>query len=238
MGERETITSKRFIAFFDIMGFKEMVMRENHDKILNMMKELKKFISSIESCYSGIPGKGGKIKTKFIEERVQTVLFSDSILIFTDSGTKEMAESLIYHCNLFIQYCAKSKIPIKGALSFGKFTSDFNQSIFLGQPLIDAFLLQEELQMYGAILDFNIERKLKELKFDFPNSNELIKYKAPTKSGKINHYCLNWVNDKDFKVKQSVQNIDNIYTVVSGKPRLYIDNTLDFLEHIIKLGTK
>ena len=36
------ITTDRYVAFIDIMGFKDMVARSTHDEIYQMMKEIDK----------------------------------------------------------------------------------------------------------------------------------------------------------------------------------------------------
>lgn len=225
-------TDNRFIGFFDILGFKEMVMRQNHIETYKKLKEIKDFITdAIEGSYSGIKGKGGKIKTIYFEQKPKAVIFSDSILIISESDKPKVAESFIYHCNLFMKHCINAQIPIKGALSYGSFTADFKNSIFFGQPLIDAFLLHEELSMFGAILDFNIEKKLKELNLSSNFWNRLIKYKTPTKSGAINYYCINWLHvSQDKEIINYNPIIEKFYTTASGKPRAYVDNTADFIK--------
>jgi len=36
------LTDKRFVCFLDIMGFKDLVMRNSHDEIYKMLNELSK----------------------------------------------------------------------------------------------------------------------------------------------------------------------------------------------------
>lgn len=226
------ITCDRFVAFFDIMGFKEMALRNSHEVMLTKLGAIKYFKDNI------IEGDQYNQHLKN-ESGLKSFVFSDTIVAFTKSDSAKDAEILLAKCSHFIRMCLTNKLPLKGVISFGKISIGWQDSMFYGQPIIDAYLLQEELQMYGAILDFNAEKKFKELSKEENIWNKIILYKTPTKTGKINHYCLKWAPQRfkpeKFKSEQCREYVENIYTIVSGKPRVYVDNTLDFLDHITKL---
>lgn len=224
------ITCNRFIAFFDILGFKEMALRNSHEEMLNKLSLIKHFKDNIiegYDCNQQLKDKGN----------LKSFLFSDTIIAFTRSDSPIDAEIILSKCNHFIRMCLLNKIPIKGVISFGKITIGWGNTMFFGQPIIDAYLLQEEMQMYGAILDFNAEKKWKEMEIENEKWNKIILYKTPTKNGKINHYCLKWTGDKVIQENIPSANnrliVEDIYTIVSGKPRIYVDNTLDFLDYLI-----
>lgn len=52
-----------------------------------------------------------------------------------------------------------SKIPFRGSIAYGEMTVDLENSIFFGQPLIDAYLLGEQLQSYGIACHASAEKK-------------------------------------------------------------------------------
>jgi hypothetical protein len=52
-----------------------------------------------------------------------------------------------------------NNIPLKGAIAFGNFSANWDQSVFFGKPLIDAFELHNDLDMYCAILHSSAEKK-------------------------------------------------------------------------------
>jgi hypothetical protein len=171
-------------------------------------------------------------------------LFSDSVIIISHSCDSKSVESFILYCTNFLYFCFEQGIPIKGAVSYGLFTADYDNSIFFGQPLIDAFLLQEELQFYGCIMDSNFEREmdkfssLKDFIYDF-----VISYRVPTKSGIILHKCINWLSmhshfKKDSDREEGLNFVKQFYYQVSGKPRLYVDNTMQFAEYCIDIISK
>ena len=60
------VTDKRFVAILDILGFKDMVARENHQKILNRLRELSSYSITIA-------------ESDLFNGTLHVVIFSDSI---------------------------------------------------------------------------------------------------------------------------------------------------------------
>jgi len=231
-------TTNRFVAFFDIMGFKDIMIRNGHDYALNKVKTFKKAVDTL------INGSEENFK---MTTNLKSYRFSDSIFIFSKTDIPQDFDNLLHQCNILLKICFQYNIPLKGAISHGLVTADFDNSIFVGQPMIDAYVLHEDLQMFGAILDHNTENKLKEyslLKDDtkIKLHSEVTQYKTPTKSGKINYYCIKWPflafpiqggpSDYAFDLSDK-KHIDNFYNTVSGKARLYVDNTIEFVNSLI-----
>jgi hypothetical protein len=137
------------------MGFKEFVERNNHDGVVKKLRGLKESISKIEELHSN-PDLAKFFKVS--ESRVIT--FSDSIIIFSKDDTRESLTKIILDASALIWSAFDNEVPIKGALSYGEITVDFEYSLFFGRPIIDAYLLHDQLQLYTAVLDHNIEKKL------------------------------------------------------------------------------
>lgn len=72
------VTDKRYVCFLDIMGFKDMVMRNSHDKIYKMLEDFSKDRATLESP---------NIPAGYEPESMKTVSFSDSIVIFTKNDS-------------------------------------------------------------------------------------------------------------------------------------------------------
>jgi len=217
-------TIERFILFIDILGFKDLVNRVSHEAIFNKMQSLVDTINEVSKKYKG----NISLKTE-----IKPVIFSDSIILITKEGNIEDIIELINSAIYVFQKSIADVLPIKGALSYGVFTSDFEQSLHFGQPLIDAFQLQEELQLYAIVLDNFVEEFLKKNNFD---SKDIIKYYTPTKNGKINYFLINPLAGLEDRTQKDdfTKSIEEFYCKVSGKPRIYIDNTLKLIEHINK----
>lgn len=108
-------------------------------------------------------------------------------------------------------------IPLKGALAEGHITCDMSKQLFFGQALIDAYLLEENVQYYGIIVHHSAEETVKNMQSDlFAN------LKSPLKSGFIEHYNILWWKDS---TANALEGLDRVRLLVSDSPRRYVDNT-------------
>lgn len=220
------ITTKRFVALFDIMGFKDLVERNSHNLVLNKLNKLKNASEIIENVNNN---RGlGKI---FKISETRTITFSDSLIIFSKGDKIGDICKLVADSAWLLTYSLRHGIPIKGALSYGEITVDFNNSLFFGRPIIDAYLLHDQLQLYAAILDNNFEARLNALQLpkDFPRI--IFDYKANMKYGRTFHKIIPPGKETD-GYKQNTEQVKKIYESVSGSPRIYVDNTLELLHFL------
>ncbi len=209
----------RFIGFIDIMGFKDIVARRPHQEIKHMLLQM----NQTRNILLNILGKNYKEGSKNQDTRVKSISFSDSILFITKSDSPKDLFNLSVTLRICQEATIQSGLPTKGAISHGILTADFERSIFVGQPLIDAYLLQDQLYYYGIIVDNNAESKLKKIiqngNNDFPN-NLFVKLSTPLKFGKVTHFNLKLKNLQD-------EHLDYLYNSVSGQVRKYVDNTIE-----------
>lgn len=209
----------RYIGFIDIMGFKDLVARRPHQEIKHMLLQM----NQTRRILLKILGRDHKAGTVKEDTRVRSISFSDSIVFVTKSDLPEDLFNLSVALKICQEAAIQSGLPTKGAISHGKLTIDFDRSIFFGQPLIDAYLLQEQLFYYGIIADNNAEARLKTLmeekSGDFEH-NHFIRLSTPLKSGKVNHFNVRL---------NSIQadQLDYLYDSVSGTARKYVDNTIE-----------
>lgn len=221
-------TANRFVAFLDIMGFKERVGRTSHNKLLDQLTKFNRDITS----YIG----------KYQNSEIQLAQFSDSIVLFSNDATQKSLKTLAEVTRGIMQTAIKQQIPIKGAIAQGQITCDIPKQLFFGQALIDAYLLEENIHYYGILVHHTAESSVTKLS----SENMIFKdIKAPLKSGKISHYELSWYTDDNIQnAKEKIEEIStalkDIRQTVSDAPRKYIDNTLDVIneyyqtENIIK----
>ncbi len=216
-------TTERFVAFFDIMGFKDLVLKTKHQDIVNLLENLSEVRTTLEKA------NNAELTTrKFTSGETKSFTFSDSIIFFSKSNTEADAHKITLDCLYLIKVALEKQIPIKGALSYGEITVDHKNSIYFGQPIIDAYILHEDLHLFSVIADCQFEKKVitpnlaaTKAVFEF--------YKTPLKSGKSNHFVLKPTSKhKD----AALDNLNKLYHTVSGKPRQYIDNTIEFINSI------
>jgi hypothetical protein len=236
-------TNNKIVAYFDVMGFKDLVFNNPHEDIT---KKMRKFVQMVNSLGTAIMLNQDGEKT----EIQKVVIFSDSIMLISIDDSLSNAIDMMMTSSLILGLSLNLGLPINGCIAFGEFTADFKNSLFLGKPLIDAYLLQKELLVYSIVLHHSFEKRY---------GNEVInrqkmfegkrwfKYLTPFKSGKSMHYHLNWIleqrllwkNQNDTEEEKNQLNrilneIENVYLTISGADRVYIDNTLDITKALIK----
>lgn len=225
-----SVDCKRYIGFIDVMGFKDMVLKKSHEEI-GLMLEQVSYMKNILQRVVADPMQ--KVDDRFKkEERIKSITFSDSVLFVTKDDSLSDLLVLSSILAIFQEAAIQRGAPTKGAISFGRFTADFEKSIFYGQPLIDAYLLQDQLYYYGIIADNNVENKIIEGRRKNGKEKELIdshfiQLRTPLKSGKVSHYNIKLDSITD-------DQIEDMYRTVSGGVRKYVDNTSDIYNEMNK----
>jgi hypothetical protein len=203
-----TGTQERFVTFLDIMGFKDRVARNSHQQILEDLQQLSNYVSE-------------EIKES---DQFTFTMFSDSLIIFSNDVSQETFISIIKLSNSVVKKSISLGLPIKGAIAKGECTTRFGEKmLFFGQPIIDAFVLEEDVEMYNIVLHNTVETyatalSQKEILFDC---------EVKLKGGKSHHYVLAWFAKN---IQEGKDNLREIRNSVSGAPRRYIDNTLKCIE--------
>lgn len=235
-------TKKRFVVFLDIMGFKERVARNTQESLYKELTDFNKDITTIINSNKNVKAEQTikqndssevtLIKSEEEDDEILLAQFSDSIVIFTNGNTKENLLTISNVAKqIMISAIKREKpIPLKGALAEGDITCDMAKQLFFGQALIDAYLLEENIQYYGIVVHHSAEQSVKDCIVDIFKDNLI-----PLKSGKIRHYELVWYDDSYDVVKSG---LDKIRLSVSDSPRKYVDNTNSIIDEFIRQKDK
>ena len=111
-------TCERFVAFFDILGFENTVIREKHEDVHKFMKRLSKCVRAIEN-------NTRKYKDTIITDynlaivEIRPLFFSDSILLTAPDDSEDSLFNLWFNSAFLLCHSIGSQIPIKGALAHG-----------------------------------------------------------------------------------------------------------------------
>ena len=208
----DTGTCERLVAFLDIMGFKDMVARQNETKIESKLFELSEYITQSVNK----------------EQNFIHFIFSDSIILFgTNDNLENIFDSFVSLVGKIVEKSISLGLPIQGALSKGSCTVAIGaKPFYFGQPIIDAYLLEESVVMYGVVLHNSVEEYAERLS----NNSELVyDYDVVLKGGHSKHYIVNWARN-DFELNR--RNVLNIRKTVSDSPRRYVDNTMNCMKYI------
>ena len=224
----ENTTADRFVLFADILGFKDLVNSDRHE---NIVKKLEKISEAIDFISGEHSHNALKSEVRDLEQgQTKAIAFSDSIVVFSKGHTHIDASKIISDAHAIMHYALETSIPIKAALSFGKMTVDFEKSLFFGQPLIDGYLLHEDLNLLSVIIDNNAERQMASYRKKVYNYDNIIcNYDVPMKFGKVNH---DLIRPSSITLEERIEGLKSLYLNTSGKPRIYLDNTLKFWESL------
>ena len=224
--------NKRFVCFLDIMGFKDMVYNENHLVVKNKLIALSQIRQQIIDVTTDL-NNGVEKYPQYENCEIKPIAFSDSIVFFTNEDKPNDFLLLSYAVKSIVSRSIKLGIPIKGAISHGLLTANFEKSVFFCKPLINAYLLQEEIQYYGVVLDNHAEAFLNANKEAISTSSLYFSIKTPLKKGVITHTNLSLLNNS---LKGS--DLNNLYNTVCGSTRIYVDNTISVFNTITDLKIK
>ena len=165
---------------------------------------------------------------------VETTTYSDSIVIYSANDDRNSLDAIICTIAGLTQDLLSEGIPFKGALSAGLMTYDKENSIYFGQPLIDSYLLQEELHYYGIIVHGSAQEKIEEYEY----MSFMHEYNCPLKKGKSKHLTIAPIYlslpIKRFEKHDTklINSVNSMKFTTSGHLRIYVDSTIDYIKTI------
>ena len=151
---------ERFVAFLDLLGFKDKVMRSTHEEIY---AELHK-ISTVRQYLEGTTNNDS-IQKALNDVDIYIVSFSDSIVLFSKNDDIDNFKFFSIALLGLFSEAIKNKIAIKGAVAHGLVSLNKSEQIYFGQPIIDAFLLEEDVNFIGVLCHNSIDKYLKSDKY-------------------------------------------------------------------------
>lgn len=146
---------KSYVAFLDVLGFKQLVYskkKADREKIELYLKTAHEALNKLKE----IPSK----------KNISSILISDSIILtvpFGDNKT-EHTNNLRQLCIAILSLQRKLSVKdiwVRGAVSYGDTYFDDRNNQIVGSAYIDAYLLEEKMAQYPrVILDNRIIKEL------------------------------------------------------------------------------
>lgn len=248
---------KRFIAHFDILGYKEFI-ENNTTEYINqqndhIFRESQTAVAR-DGAYIDVPGG---IAPDVRTAEVNCMHFSDTILFWTNAATQNDFLKLAHVCYKFYWRTMQTSFAIRGALGFGEFSFEpfqirgdngarfLNSSLF-GKGLVDIYLKAENQDWAGCFIDDSAWNALDEegnkivseaSLNDLIYKNVIVFYPVPLKDGRREYrHCFRLMNSLDNATfRNSAIDIKRIFTQhMNGKPIVpsverKMNNTIDFL---------
>ena len=210
----------RYVAYLDILGFKDYVMRNSIHAVYSRLKALNALR----------PEEQDPDYESETSKRIKFTIFSDSVFIFSKDDDFVSLRHFLTYVKRVMRMALRKEIPLKGAIAYGNMAVDVKNNLFCGQPIVDAYLLEEDLQYMGVVFHHTYEEayfKLSDTQIKRV-SNWIKEVSTPFRYGKRTHLNLDYriAGSTTYELKERIEN-QRFYS--SGDARKYIDNTLEMI---------
>lgn len=184
MENNKVINGNCWVAYFDILGFKNLLndflsQSKTEDEVT---LEIEAFV---ELYYMDILRNLEK-KGEYNPDKVFTRWFSDTFFFYTVDDSPESLCCIEKSATHFFVDVIWKKMPLRGALGFGAFYADKKNGIFLGPALIDAYEYGEKQNWIGLVISPKACVKLQKINLCPPDRGGYVEYDVPTKSKEKN----------------------------------------------------
>jgi hypothetical protein len=146
---------KRFVAFFDILGFGSWVESEGSKKVFTYVRG---FLNLM--VRSSLPGSTvhQDMSVDLQKSDIGYINFSDSIVFYSRNDSYHCLKAMLTVCGEFmnIVICGPSRM-LRGAIAHGEFYADPKANAYVGKALIDAYKLEEDQDWLGLSLHESVE---------------------------------------------------------------------------------
>jgi len=208
------MTGHHWVTMLDILGFRDMVETRPLSLLVDQVALLIAVAEPKEaSC--GFPSKLGRMRQRDLT--LGHLHFSDTLMLWTppidarDSDFNVFALShLCITVGNLIAFALVNGLPLRGGLAFGECYIDPAKQLAIGQPIVDAHLLEQDQEWLGAAVSFDQLRKLREVEL-IGEWCGIFPYPVPTKTvHSCELFALDWTRIPRMppKVTQSLWKIN------------------------------
>lgn len=231
-----TTTQNRLVLYLDIMGFKDLVQKVHPEKLHEHLVDVTQLTTQMKHMGYADLERAGVEDQDYPE--VKSQIFSDSIVFVTEGTSVNDLFVLTKGAKWVSTILFQHHITFRGAIAAGVMTYDDQNSIFFGQPLINAHQLETQLDLFGIVAHHTFEHLLKATfkKEKCKDSlQDYVPYPVKTKRGKAKHLLLDWIRfAENIHNKHFHEKIYSILsTQMSGGPKHYLDNTYSFFKECL-----
>ena len=231
-----------FVAFFDILGFKNMVEKNSHEELMEAYEfGLYESLDTAEKMTNLVMGMITP-PNELESLKIQIYVISDSIIFIQNTLTQRGLLYIISYCRMLIGSAMADGIPIRGGLSFGPVSIENKRgTTIVGLGLTKAYNLESKQQWAGGIVDkecFEIVPKENEDLVNHLINNKknpiITKYNVPQKDGSVKEeLAMDWTiyelikSEEDIRASFSKHNKE-----INEDVEIKIKNTIDFYNNV------
>lgn len=240
-----------FIAFFDILGFKEFINNNDLKEVKRLFEHLLRDTQTAVSGEKYVQLNASTIIPDLKQQKVNCLHISDSIVFWTNSNTEDDFKDLVAVCHSFYWRSLQTTFPLRGCLTHGEI--DFNPATIkninsvnfynyslIGKGLVNAYLKAESIEYAGCVLDkIAIEKVTDKLINDLIYDQKICMYKVPFKTGVSYEHVFRPIkgNHNDVSFRNTTNGIKSLFTYASKTDidkmpesvKNKMNNTIDFI---------
>jgi hypothetical protein len=168
-----TRTGKKWVAYFDLLGFGELV---KHSNIADVFYRWEQCLNEFRSNLNQHPD-------------LEFANFSDTFLIYAPDDSKKSFGKIDICARYFFEHVVQRLFPLRGALACDDFYADKPNGVFLGKALVTAHDFGEQFDWIGYTLSPSALCRMHELGLHECGSH-FRKSVVPTKSGSLETIAL------------------------------------------------
>ncbi|MFX0098343.1 MAG: hypothetical protein ACFFCS_02105 [Candidatus Hodarchaeota archaeon] len=219
---------EKIVAMCDVLGFARLITEEELYRTATRYEILLNAVKSVSKTHIKYRGK------KFTK-RIEHVIFSDTILVWSDIDDLYLFYSFIKD---IIPISLASGLPLRVGIAAGKCYIKPSKNIYVGKPIVDAYLLEESQEWIGCAFHSSCH-DLPDFhgKFQYDQPPWVVEYQAPVKTGSSfqPRYSLDWMreqrthlNNASFKQRYLIEILEN---QENERIKKKYENTVDFVDH-------
>jgi len=245
---------KVFIAYFDLLGFKQFLLNNTEYVLSYRCGHILRDIENALSLGKTKPRNPGEVIADRKETNINCLNVSDTIIFYSKDNSIESFKEFIKIIHDFNWKVNFYNFPVRGYATYDNFTmingQDVNEkgtiysvNLMHGKGLYNTHEKSELLNWAGCAIDSTIENRLNEIGMHeyIPMLKKYAKkYDVPYKGYTINQYALKFSDEpinNDFfeRIKEGIISAfkcDN--KSITPSVQVKIDNTIRFLESCIE----
>ncbi len=185
----------RYVAHIDILGMRALVQRDADKawELLSGLVQARNEALNREAVFDD----GAEILR--IPDQLKAVMFSDTILLYTQSDTRNDLHAVLIATTDILSEALKLEVPLRAGIALGTFFVNSTESMYSGPAVIDAYDVGESAQWIGIVATKAVYDTSQHLKSG--THSAVVKYAVPTRCGAIPGYAVNWpvILRKSFK---------------------------------------
>ena len=134
-----------YIAYLDLLGFKNIVSKKNCEDIAKLFDEIQeRYIVAVDSSK----------KVLMDYRRLKIKIMSDSICLYVDSSVRNALPGLVAFCGYFQQRLLRLEEPVltRGAIVRGDLYAEKDKDIMFGKGFVQAYSMEENTAVFPRVI--------------------------------------------------------------------------------------